>query len=150
MKKILITLSAITLLLTSITAHTRGYTETRYPIVLVHGISGFDNIGGLINYFHTVPYNLERSGAKVYVPSVSAFNSSEQRGQQLVDFLAQLPEDKFNLIGHSQGSPTIRVTAALVPEKVASVTSVNGVNHCLLYTSPSPRDQRGSRMPSSA
>ena len=25
-----------------------------------------------------------------------------------------------------------------------------GVNTCLLYTSPSPRDQRGSRMPSSA
>ena len=24
------------------------------------------------------------------------------------------------------------------------------VNPCLLYTSPSPRDQRGSRMPSSA
>jgi len=24
------------------------------------------------------------------------------------------------------------------------------VNFCLLYTSPSPRDQRGSRMPSSA
>ena len=26
----------------------------------------------------------------------------------------------------------------------------NVVNDCLLYTSPSPRDQRGSRMPSSA
>ena len=25
-----------------------------------------------------------------------------------------------------------------------------GINFCLLYTSPSPRDQRGSRMPSSA
>ena len=25
-----------------------------------------------------------------------------------------------------------------------------GYNGCLLYTSPSPRDQRGSRMPSSA
>ena len=25
-----------------------------------------------------------------------------------------------------------------------------GLNTCLLYTSPSPRDQRGSRMPSSA
>ena len=25
-----------------------------------------------------------------------------------------------------------------------------GFNGCLLYTSPSPRDQRGSRMPSSA
>ena len=27
---------------------------------------------------------------------------------------------------------------------------VSMYNHCLLYTSPSPRDQRGSRMPSSA
>ena len=26
----------------------------------------------------------------------------------------------------------------------------DGYNTCLLYTSPSPRDQRGSRMPSSA
>ena len=28
--------------------------------------------------------------------------------------------------------------------------SDDGVSNCLLYTSPSPRDQRGSRMPSSA
>ena len=28
--------------------------------------------------------------------------------------------------------------------------SIAGLNACLLYTSPSPRDQRGSRMPSSA
>ena len=27
---------------------------------------------------------------------------------------------------------------------------IGKLNHCLLYTSPSPRDQRGSRMPSSA
>ena len=27
---------------------------------------------------------------------------------------------------------------------------INCCNFCLLYTSPSPRDQRGSRMPSSA
>ena len=32
-------------------------------------------------------------------------------------------------------------------ERNASVTESQ---HCLLYTSPSPRDQRGSRMPSSA
>ena len=29
-------------------------------------------------------------------------------------------------------------------------TSINDYTACLLYTSPSPRDQRGSRMPSSA
>ena len=28
--------------------------------------------------------------------------------------------------------------------------AIHGVDGCLLYTSPSPRDQRGSRMPSSA
>ena len=32
----------------------------------------------------------------------------------------------------------------------ALLASVHGVFTCLLYTSPSPRDQRGSRMPSSA
>ena len=31
-----------------------------------------------------------------------------------------------------------------------SVHFVNNMLPCLLYTSPSPRDQRGSRMPSSA
>ena len=31
-----------------------------------------------------------------------------------------------------------------------TIKSVVNPNFCLLYTSPSPRDQRGSRMPSSA
>jgi triacylglycerol lipase len=35
---------------------------------------------------------------------------------------------KFNLIGHSQGSPTSRYAAAVRPDLVASVTSVDGVN----------------------
>ena len=32
----------------------------------------------------------------------------------------------------------------------AFVENDEGIHICLLYTSPSPRDQRGSRMPSSA
>lgn len=118
---------AIALILISSSAKAQ-YTKTKYPVVLVHGFSGFDSVGGLIGYFHTVPYNLRRSGAKVYTPSVSAFNSSATRGQQLANYLNSLPESKFNLMGHSQGSPTSRVAAALVPNKVASITSINGVN----------------------
>ena len=41
------------------------------------------------------------------------------------------------------------VLADLPSEKVAESRSVL-LENCLLYTSPSPRDQRGSRMPSSA
>jgi len=122
-----IVLLASTVLLATTSAHA-NYTKTKYPIVLVHGFSGFDSVGGLIGYFHTVPYNLRRSGARVYVPSVSAFNSSEARGEQLANYLMTLPESKFNLVGHSQGSPTSRVAASLVPNKVASITSVNGAN----------------------
>ena len=31
-----------------------------------------------------------------------------------------------------------------------TMQAIQGIQDCLLYTSPSPRDQRGSRMPSSA
>lgn len=131
MKQTIQTLSILllcTLLLVVSASAQANYTKTKYPIVLVHGFSGFNNVGGLIGYFHTVPFNLRRSGAKVYVPSVSAFNSSQARGEQLANYLMTLPESKFNLIGHSQGSPTSRVAASLIPQKVASITSVNGVN----------------------
>ena len=46
--------------------------------------------------------------------------------------------------------------AAMVAENVDALIIGNSDPHnneyvaCLLYTSPSPRDQRGSRMPSSA
>ena len=34
--------------------------------------------------------------------------------------------------------------------QMAEVKAGQALGYCLLYTSPSPRDQRGSRMPSSA
>lgn len=105
-----------------------GYTKTKHPIVLVHGVTGFSTIGGLINYFHEVPWNLERDGAKVYTASVSFVNGSEQRGQQLANYINSLGESKVNLMAHSQGAPTSRVTASLIPHKIASITSINGVN----------------------
>ncbi|MBW4934607.1 lipase family alpha/beta hydrolase [Marinobacter sp. F4206] len=105
-----------------------SYTQTRYPIVLVHGVTGFNTIGGLVNYFHTIPWNLERSGAKVYSASVSFVNSSEQRGQQLANYVNGLGHSRVNLMAHSQGAPTSRVTASLIPHKIASITSIDGVN----------------------
>ena len=46
---------------------------------------------------------------------------------------------------------TIGSTYALIAIGYTMVYGIIGmINFCLLYTSPSPRDQRGSRMPSSA
>ena len=42
------------------------------------------------------------------------------------------------------GAKTVRLTGE------GKSTAMEHLKTCLLYTSPSPRDQRGSRMPSSA
>jgi triacylglycerol lipase len=60
-----------------------GYTKTKYPIVLVHGLFGFDSFLGL-DYFYGIPSALTRDGAKVYVAQVSAAHSTEVRGEQLL------------------------------------------------------------------
>jgi triacylglycerol lipase len=103
------------------------YTQTQHPVVLVHGAFGFDAVGP-INYFYGVPSALRSGGAVVYTPSVSAANSSEARGEQLLQQLRALKaaygHQKFNLIGHSHGGATIRYVAAVAPELVASVTTV--------------------------
>jgi triacylglycerol lipase len=108
-----------------------GYTTTKNPILLVHGILGFKNFWGA-DYFYQIPSTLKNDGAKVHVATVSAVGSSELRGEQLIkemqDLKAIYGYSKFNLVGHSQGSPTSRYAAAVRPDLVSSVTSVNGVN----------------------
>jgi triacylglycerol lipase len=108
-----------------------GYTQTRYPIVMVHGLFGFDSFLG-VDYFYGIPSALRRDGARVYVAQVSAANSTEVRGEQLLtqvrNIMAITGASKVNLIGHSHGGPTIRYVAGVAPGLVASVTSVGGVN----------------------
>lgn len=124
-------LSVLFIALTSLPASATGYTQTRYPIVLAHGLFGFDSLGPL-EYFYGVPGALRSGGARVYVTSVSAANSTEVRGEQLLfqirQILAATGAEKVNLIGHSHGGPTSRYVASVRPDLVASVTSIGGVN----------------------
>lgn len=105
-----------------------GYTQTKYPIVLVHGLLGFDELGGIYDYFYGLTGELRSGGAKVYVPNVSSSNYSEVRGEQLISYLSNLKavygHQKFNLYGHSHGGPTIRYVAAVRPDLVASITTI--------------------------
>ncbi|WP_020405947.1 esterase/lipase family protein [Hahella ganghwensis] len=128
MKKLLTAVLSCGLILFGSTAMADTYTKTKHPILLVHGVTGFDYLGGLIGYFHTIPYNLSRSGATVEVANVSFVNSSWERGIQLKNYINSLGYSKVNIMAHSQGAPTSRVAAHLNPSKVASITSINGVN----------------------
>jgi triacylglycerol lipase len=105
---------------------------TRYPILLIHGLFGFDRIGRFA-LFHDVKQALRDSDAQVFVPQLSATHDNEVRGEQLLIQIERVLKgtgaSKVNLIGHSQGALASRYAAALAPEKVASVTSVSGPNH---------------------
>jgi triacylglycerol lipase len=114
-----------------LSASAAGYTQTRYPIVLVHGFLGWGSIGPY-DYWFGITDALSRDGAQVYVAQVSAANSTEVRGEQLLAYVKQVlaatGASKVNLVGHSHGGPTARYVASVAPELVASVTSVGGVN----------------------
>jgi len=105
-----------------------GYTETQYPIVLAHGLLGFDTLIGFVEYWWGIPDALEEDGAQVFVTETSGVNSSTVRGEQLLaqvqDILAITGKSKVNLIGHSQGGFDVRYVASVRPDLVASVTTV--------------------------
>ncbi|BCX67931.1 MULTISPECIES: esterase/lipase family protein [Pseudomonas] len=106
--------------------------DTHYPILLVHGLFGFDRIG-TFELFHDVKQALRNAGARVFVPHLSATHSNEVRGDQLLAQIKRVLQgtgaSKVNLIGHSQGALAARYAGAVAPESVASVTSVSGPNH---------------------
>lgn len=105
---------------------------TQYPILLVHGLFGFDRIGN-VEFFHDVKQALRTAGARVFIPQLSATHCNEARGEQLLAQIDRVLEgtgvDQVNLIGHSQGALATRYAAAVEPEIIASVTSVSGPNH---------------------
>lgn len=114
-----------------------SYTQTQYPIILVHGAVPFlpGNqlpAGGAEAGWFLIPDALRAGGATVYATITDGLNSSEIRGEQLIvqldDIRGATGATKFNLIGHSHGAPTSRYVASTRPDLVASVTTIGGVN----------------------
>src|SRR4051812_6330765 len=79
-----------------------SYTATRYPIVLLPGILGFDKLVGSVEYFPGISQALEDGGAQVFVVTGSQVNSSRVRADQLIPQLeaivATTGAGKVNLI----------------------------------------------------
>ena len=105
---------------------------TQFPILLVHGLFGFDRVAGS-ELFLGIKQALRSAGARVFIPYLSATYANEARGEELLlqidRVLSGTGASRVNLIGHGQGALASRYAAALAPGKVASVTSVSGPNH---------------------
>ena len=71
-------------------------------------------------------------------PKIKNLNSKNNQKSKNMSSL----RNSVQLIGHLGKDPEVK--------QLESGRFVGKVSICLLYTSPSPRDQRGSRMPSSA
>jgi triacylglycerol lipase len=82
----------------------------------------------VVDYFYGITSALTGGGAKVFVTHVPAFNTTEARGEELLqeveDIVARTGAGKVNLIGHSHGGLDVRYVAAMRPDLVASVTTV--------------------------
>jgi triacylglycerol lipase len=98
-----------------------------YPIVLAHGLFGFDHLGPL-DYFYGIKDTLAANGRIVYAPRVDAVQSAEVRGQQLLDAIEiarmETGADKVIVIGHSQGGLDARWAAAHAPTHIAAVVTI--------------------------
>jgi triacylglycerol lipase len=117
-------------------AHAGTAAKTKYPVVLVHGFIGFDNILGVVNYFYQIPGALRDEGATVYIAQVNPSQTTEYRGEELNKQLdawkAASPWyakiKKFNLVGHSHGGPTVRYSAGTRTD-IASVSTMSGTHY---------------------
>lgn len=107
-----------------------------YPIVLLHGMGGFEQLQNLpldVSYFNGVSDDLGKHGEReVFVTLAPPYDSSEERAKaiaaQVDAVLARTHRAKVNLVGHSQGGLDARILASPrglgYGDRIASVTTI--------------------------
>jgi triacylglycerol lipase len=107
----------------------RREAKLRHPVLLAHGVMGFDEIGvaGLRqSYFRGVPEALEKLGAQVHLVKVPAVGSVAQRAEALAQAVRSLDAERVNVIAHSMGGLDARyaISSLGLSTKVASLTTI--------------------------
>jgi len=104
---------------------------TRYPIVLVHGLLGFGQLGiGRENakyYFKGVREDLTRLGYSVFLTKVGDRDGVAVRAAQLKRRINRITSGKVNIIAHSMGGLDARYMIAHLDmaNRVASLTMIS-------------------------
>jgi triacylglycerol lipase len=101
----------------------------RYPVVLLHGVMGFDEIAvgqKRHAYFRGVAERLEALGARVHRPRVPASASVAARAETLARALRELDGGRVNVIAHSMGGLDARyaISRLGLAHRVASLTTI--------------------------
>lgn len=103
--------------------------NTRYPILMVHGV--FFRDFKYFNYWGRIPGELEKNGATIYYGDHQSAASVENSAKELADRISQIVKEtgceKVNVIAHSKGGLDIKTAVAKfgMADKVASIITVN-------------------------
>jgi triacylglycerol lipase len=105
--------------------------KLRAPIILVHGLFGFDRLrlGGwtLASYFANIPEVLTAAGNRVLVAALSPTGGVAERATQLKAFVEQgFPGEPVHLVAHSMGGLDSRymISCLDMAERVLSLTTL--------------------------
>src|SRR5947209_628723 len=101
----------------------------RHPVVLAHGVFGFDEIavaGRRHRYFRNIAEELVVPGLEFYRPRVAAAAPIAIRAGTFVELLRALPGERFNVIAHSMGGLDARFAIARLglADRVASLVTI--------------------------
>ena len=99
--------------------------------------------------------NDTEEAARVISTMNSSVRSGEEASREASKVFQQITESSFNTLSFSEEIVNAAIVQSESINNVVNITEnivviAEQTATCLLYTSPSPRDQRGSRMPSSA
>ncbi|HEY1549752.1 MAG TPA: alpha/beta fold hydrolase [Kofleriaceae bacterium] len=95
------------------------------PVVLVHGLFGFDKIARF-HYFRGIAGHLSSLGCAAHAVRLPAAKSVPERARVLVEAIAALPGERFDLIAHSLGGLDARYALAKLglAERVRSLVTI--------------------------
>jgi triacylglycerol lipase len=104
------------------------------PVVLVHGLFGFDRIGvpgARFDYFRGIAKHLGEIGCHAHAVRLPAAASVPARARELVAAIEALPHERIDLIAHSLGGLDARyaLTHLGLARRVRSLVTVGTPHH---------------------
>ncbi len=108
--------------------------KLRHPVVLAHGVLGFDEIalaGRRPRYFRNSAEQLGPLGAEFHTPRVPPAAPVSVRAGRLVALVRELPGARVNVIAHSMGGLDARFAIAQLglADRVASLVTIGSPHH---------------------